>query len=150
MERGYDLIQKGTIKHRNSPCIIADLTGEVKRKDRTMKTIKNHAEIRYEDLSVNEKYFIDNYRKLTPENQREVYAYIVAAVKICNATPEQVTALCGRLGITNDPEKYIRTLSINREKAAFWAACEAVDEITDHKTIDELRAIRAAREEAQA
>lgn len=114
-----------------------------------MKTTKNHAEIRYEDLSDNEKYFIDNYRKLTPENQREVYAYIVAAVKICNASPEQVTALCGRLGIANDPETHIRNLSINGETAAFWAACEAVDDVTDHKTIDELRAIRAAREGAK-
>lgn len=115
-----------------------------------MNTIKNHTEIRYEDLNDNEKYFIDNYRKLTPENQREVYAYIVAAVKICNASQEQVAALCGRLGVANDPEKYIRTLSINGEKAAFWAACEAVDDVTDHKAIDELRAIRAAREGATA
>ena len=153
MERGYDLIQKGPIKHRYSIHIIADLTGKVKRKDRTMNTTtttQNTTPKRYEDLDDFEKYFVDNFKKLPPEAQREVSAYIVADVKIINASPEQIAALCGRLGIANDPETHIRNLSINGETAAFWAACEAVDDVTDHKTIDELRAIRAAREEAQA
>lgn len=103
---------------------------------------------RYEDLSAFEKSFIDDYRKLPPEDQREVSAAIMSAVKITNASPEQIAALCGRLGITDNPSRYICSMSARHETAAFWAACEAVDEITDHKTIDELRAIRAAREGA--
>ena len=108
------------------------------------------AEIRYEDLNDFEKNFLDDYRKLSPEDRREVDAAIIAAVKITNASPEQIAALCGRLGITDNPSRYICSLSARHEAAAFWAACEAVDDVTDHKTIDELRAIRAAREEAQA
>ncbi len=103
---------------------------------------------RYEDLNDFEKSFIDGYRKLPPEDQREVFAAIMAAVKITNATPEQVAALCSRLGIPDNPSRYICSLSARHEAAAFWAACEAVDDITEHKTIDELRAIRAAREGA--
>lgn len=136
----------------HSTCIIADLTGEVKRKDITMNitiTTQNTTAKRYEDSNDFEKYFIDNYRKLTPEAQREVSAFIEAAVKICNASPEQIAALCGRLGIASDPSEHIKDLSINGEATAFWAACEAVDDVTEHKTIDELRAIRAAREGGQ-
>lgn len=103
---------------------------------------------RYEDLNDFEKSFIDGYRKLPPEDQREVSAAIIAAVKITNATPEQIAALCGRLGITDNPSRYICSLSARHETETFWAACEAVDDVTEHKTIDELRAIRAAREGA--
>lgn len=109
-----------------------------------MKATEN----RYEDLNDFEKNFLDDYRKLSPEDRREVYAAIIAAVKIVNASPEQIAALCGRLGIPGNPSRYICSLSARHETAAFWATCEAVDDVTDHKTIDELRAIRAAREGA--
>lgn len=105
---------------------------------------------RYEDLDDFGKNFFDIFRSLPPEDQREVSAAITAAGKITYATPEQVKALCGRLGITGNPFRYICSLSVRHEAAAFWAACGAVDDITDHKTIDELRAIRAAREGAEA
>lgn len=135
----------------HSTYIIADLTGKVKRKDRTMNTTtttQTHTAKRYEDLDDFEKYFFDNLRKLPPEDQREVSAAIMAAVKITHATPEQIASLCGRLGITDNPSRYICSLSARHETAAFWAACEAVDDITEHKTIDELRAISAARKGA--
>lgn len=116
----------------------------------TTTTTQNPTTKRYEDLNDFEKSFIDGYRKLPPEDQREVSAAIMAAVKITYATPEQIAALCGRLGITNNPSRYICSLSARHEAAAFWAACEAVDDITEHKTIDELRAISAARKGAKA
>lgn len=116
----------------------------------TTTTTQTPTAKRYEDLNDFEKHFIDDFRKLPPEDQREVSAAIMAAVKITHATPEQIKALCGRLGITGNPSRYICSLSARHEAAAFWAACEAVDDITEHKTIDELRAIRAAREEAKA
>ncbi len=115
----------------------------------TTTTTQNATAKRYEDLNDFEKSIYDNYMKLTPEDKREVYAFTVAAVKICNATMEQIAALRDRLGIDSDPSEYIKDLSLNREQAAFWAACDAVDDVTDHKTIDELRAIRDAREKAQ-
>lgn len=111
----------------------------------TTTTTQNPTAKRYEDLNDFEKSFIDGYRKLPPEDQREVSAAIMAALKINHATPEQIASLCGRLGITDNPSRYIRSLSARNETAAFWAACEAVDDITEHKTIDELRAISAAR-----
>ena len=114
----------------------------------TTTTTQNPTAKRYEDLNDFEKSFIDGYRKLPPEDQREVSAAIMAAVKITHATPEQIAALCGRLGITDNPSSYIYSLSARHEAAAFWTACEAVDDITEHKTIDELRAISAARKGA--
>lgn len=114
----------------------------------TTTTTQTHTAKRYEDLDDFEKYFFDNFRKLPPEDQREVYAAIIAALKITYATPEQIASLCGRLGITDNLFRYIASLSARHETAAFWAACEAVDDITEHKTIDELRAISAARKGA--
>lgn len=114
----------------------------------TTTTTQNTPAKLCEDLSENEKEFFDIYMKLPAHEQAKAKAAIVAAVKICNATPEQITALCGRLGITDNPSRYICSLSARNETAAFWAACEAVDDITEHKTIDELRAISAARKGA--
>lgn len=77
----------------------------------TTTTTQNPTAKRYEDLNDFEKSFIDGYRKLPPEDQREVSAAIMAAVKITYATPEQIAALCGRLGITDNPSRYICSLS---------------------------------------
>ena len=115
----------------------------------TTTTTQNTAANRCEDMTNFDKRFIDLFRKLTPEDQQKFEAAVKAAVKIDNATPEQVKAICGRLGVDTDPSAYIFTLFRNDDEPVLWAACEAVDDVTEHKTIDELRAIRAAREGGQ-
>lgn len=136
----------------HSTYIVADLTGEVKRKDITMDittTTRNTTAKLYDELNEDAKTVYDYYMKLPAHEQDKARAAIKAAVKINQATPEQITALCARIGISDEPSNYILGLWRKDNEPAFWAACEAVDDITDHKTIDELRAIRAAREGGQ-
>lgn len=116
----------------------------------TTTTTKNTPAKLYEDLNEDGKEFFDIYMKLPAHEQAKAKAAIVAAVKINQATPEQITALCDRIGISAEPSSYILDLWRKDDEPTLWAACEAVDDVTDHKTIDELRAIRAAREGAKA
>ena len=115
----------------------------------TTTTTQNTTAKLYEDLNDDEKMVYDNYMKLPAHEQAKARAAIEAAVKINQTTPEQITALCDRMGISEDPSNCILGLWRKDDEPIFWAACKAVDEVTDHNTIDELRAIRAAREEAQ-
>ena len=114
----------------------------------TTTTTQNTPAKLYEDLNEDGKAVFDMYMKLPAHEQAKARAAIVATVKIIQATPEQITALCERMGISTEPSSYILDLWRKDDEPALWAACEAVDDVTDHKTIDELRAISAAREGA--